>query len=113
MQVFYTSPWIPAEWIKAHGLEPRGIWLDQELAVEPPPLCAGACAFAQWVAQLSQTRGEAAFIFTTHCDQMRRAFDSAVASAEAPLFLFNLPATWQEPVARRLFAAELQRLGDF
>ena len=31
MQVFYTSPWVPPEWIKAHGLEPRGVWFATEL----------------------------------------------------------------------------------
>lgn len=111
MQVFYTSPWIPAEWIKAHGFEPCGIWLDDD--IEPPPLCAGTCAFAQWVAQLSKTQDQAAFIFSTHCDQMRRAFDGVVGTTRAPLFLFNLPATCEGSVARKIFGAELQRLGHF
>ena len=32
MEVFCTSPWVPPEWIKAHGLEPRGIWLAKDFA---------------------------------------------------------------------------------
>jgi len=43
MQVFYASPWLPPEFIKAHGLEPRGVWFASEpnqlpLARECAPL---------------------------------------------------------------------------
>ena len=26
MELFHASPWVPAEWIKAHGIQPRGLW---------------------------------------------------------------------------------------
>jgi hypothetical protein len=112
MQVFYTSPWVPPEWIKAHGLEPRGIWGAGE--PKPLPLTAGSCSFAEAAVRLAETNPDAAFVFSTHCDQLRRGFDAAVAGpAPARLFLFNLPATWQTPVAERIFASELDRLGRF
>jgi hypothetical protein len=113
MVVFYTSPWVPAEWIRAHGLEPRGIWFAQDFALGSAPLAAGVCAFAQRVLRLAERESESAVIFTTHCDQLRRGFDSAIAQAPARLFLFNLPATWQTGVAERLFCGELERLGRF
>ena len=47
MRVFLTSPWIPAEWVRAHGLEPRGIWFAEKFRPDPPPLAAGVCARVQ------------------------------------------------------------------
>lgn len=111
MQVFYTSPWVPAEFIQAHGLEPRGVWF----ASEPSrfPLAAGVCAFAQTVVRLAETHPDCAFIFSTHCGQLRRGFDVVAHAAPARVFLFNLPATWQTAVAERIFGSELERLGRF
>ena len=54
MEVFCTSPWVPPEWIKAHGLEPRGIWLARDFACEPLPLAAGVCAFANAAVRLAE-----------------------------------------------------------
>ncbi|MGD0259194.1 MAG: 2-hydroxyacyl-CoA dehydratase family protein [Verrucomicrobiota bacterium] len=155
MEVFCTSPWVPPEWIKAHGLEPRGVWLAPDFAAEPLPLAAGVCAFANAAVRLAHRQTQSAVIFTTHCDQLRRGFD-AVAQPALPmnpvgtrstashslraksetrwnaslpgsevqgasngrgvlsrLFLFNLPVTWQTPVAQRIFCDELRRLGQF
>jgi len=167
MQVFHTSPWVPPEWIKAHGLEPRGVWLAQDFACEPLPLAAGVCAFANAAVRLAEQQNQSAMIFTTHCDQLRRGFDAVATpptNLDAPescrrfplspsdsprcravaaggeragvrgpsspavsgpqcapkgrgflsrLFLFNLPVTWQTPVAERIFCDELRRLGQF
>jgi benzoyl-CoA reductase/2-hydroxyglutaryl-CoA dehydratase subunit BcrC/BadD/HgdB len=113
MQVFFTSPWVPAEWIKAHGFEPRGVWFAPEFALDSLPLSAGLCAFANAAVRLAEKGRESAVIFTTHCDQLRRGFDAVAGPATARVFLFNLPATWQTPVARQLFASELERLGGF
>jgi len=112
-EVFFTSPWVPAEWIKAHGLESRGVWFAPQFALDSLPLSAGLCAFAHAAVRLAETQRESAVIFSTHCDQLRRGFDAVAGPACAPVFLFNLPATWQTPVARQIFAAELERLGDF
>ena len=111
MQVFITSPWVPPEFIGAHGLEPRGVWF----AAEPSqlPLGAGICAFAQAMIRLAETRPESAFIFSTHCDQLRRGFDALTLALPGRVFLFNLPATWQGPVGERIFGSELERLGSF
>lgn len=110
MLVFLTSPWIPAEWIRAHGLEARGIW--QNLRQEAPPLSAGVCAFAEQVVHFAETQPDSAVIFTTACDQMRRGFDAATFHGQPRAFLFNLPAT-QTPAAKQIYRAELERLGQF
>ena len=60
MEVFYTSPWVPPEWIKAHGLEPRGIWLARDFACEPLPLAAGVCAFANAAVRLAERQSGSA-----------------------------------------------------
>lgn len=111
MQVFYASPWVPVEWIRAYGLEPRGAWFAPPLRSTAVP--EGVCAFARSLAGLAKAQPQAAWIFTTACDQMRRAADAVVASGASHIFLFNLPATWQTPAARRLYHAELARLGKF
>ena len=113
MEVFYTSPWVPPEWIKAHGLEPRGIWLARDWAGEPLPLAAGVCAFANAATRLAARENNAAVVFTTHCDQLRRGFDALPQGASSRAFLFNLPVTGQTLVAQRIFRDELQRLGRF
>jgi hypothetical protein len=113
MEVFSTSPWVPPEWIRAHGLEPRGIWLARDFACEPLPLAAGVCAFANAVVNLAERQAESAVIFTTHCDQLRRGFDAVAGATQPRVFLFNLPVTWQTPVAERIYSDELKRLGRF
>ena len=111
MQVFYASPWVPPEWIKAHGLVPRGVWLGGNSS--PLPLAAGVCAFAESVVRFVDKYPGSALIFSTHCDKLRRGFDVAAGAASSRVFLFNLPATWQTAVAGRMFASELERLGRF
>jgi benzoyl-CoA reductase/2-hydroxyglutaryl-CoA dehydratase subunit BcrC/BadD/HgdB len=111
MQVFYSSPWVPPEWIKAHGLEPRGVWLAGDS--RPLALAAGVCAFAESVVRLAEAHPASAMIFSTHCDQMRRGYDVVAGAAPGRVFLFNLPATWQTAVAGKMFASELERLGRF
>lgn len=113
MQIFYSSPWVPAEWIKAHGLEPRGVWFAKDLWSGPRSLSAGVCAFADAVVRVAETRSNSPMIFTTTCDQMRRGFDALAVTGQAHAFLFNIPATWQTPAAREIYRSELERLGRF
>src|ERR1035438_7713499 len=113
MEVFCTSPWVPPEWIKAHGLEPRGVWLAKDFGDEPLSLAAGVCAFANAAVRLVERQSQSAVIFTTHCHQLRRGFDTVAEAAPSRLFLFNLPVTWQTAVAERIFCDELRRLGQF
>ena len=63
------------------------------------------------MAGLAEAPPQTAVVFTTACDQMRRAADAVAFKAGSRNFLFNLPATWQSLAARRLYHAELARLG--
>ena len=112
MRVLLTSPWIPAEWVRAHGLEARGIWFVDGFRQSTPPLTAGLCAFAESVVQFAATQPDDAVVFATACDQLRRGFDAARFHGASHAFLFNLPAT-QTPAARQMYRAELERLGRF
>jgi len=113
MKVFYSSPWVPVEWIEAHGLQPCGVWFAEDLGCGALSLSAGVCAFSEAMLRFAETHHDSAVIFTTACDQMRRTFDTFAGSQPAHAFLFNLPATWQSPVALRIFRTEIERLGRF
>jgi hypothetical protein len=113
MEVFLTSPWIPAEWVRAHGLPAHGIWSEEHFTRGARTLSAGVCAFGEAAVGLAEARPDSAVIFSTACDQMRRAFDTAGLNGSRHVFLFNLPATWQTGAAGELFRAELERLGRF
>lgn len=112
--IVYTCPYVPAEWIAAHGLQPRRLI---PLPVEDAPaipriegLCPYARAFANDVAADNEAGG---VIITTVCDQMRRVFDLLVRRIDTPVFLLNVPSTSQTVAAQRLYLDELKRLGRF
>ena len=71
----------------------------------------GACHFAETFFQMAGS--EAAAVFVTSCDQMRRAADQALLHDVSDVFLMNVPATWQTPAAKRLYRSEIKRLGTF
>jgi hypothetical protein len=112
MRVFLTSPWIPDAWIRAHGLEPQGVWSASGFRRDALPLCAGVCAFTETAVRFANTQTDGAVVFATSCDQLRRGFDTAVFHGKSRAFLFNLPAT-QTPAARQIYRSELERLGTF
>jgi hypothetical protein len=108
VNVFLASPWVPPEWVKAHGLEPRTI-LSLPV-VSGSTLSAGACAHAETVLLQAESQAHGAFVFTTHCDQLRRAYDALISGASTRAFLFNLPATFESRAVHTLFHQELERL---
>src|ERR1039458_7409554 len=91
MNVFLTSPWIPAEWIRAHGLQPRTLWSADNLQPGAWPLSAGVCALAESAVRFVEAQTDSAVIFASSCDQLRRGFDTAHLHGPPPAFLFNLP----------------------
>ena len=112
MRVFLTSPWIPAEWVRAHGHEPRGIWFEENFQHDAPTLSAGVCAFAEQAVRFAESQPDVAVIFTTTCDQLRRGFDVATFHGRSRAFLFNIPVT-RSPAAKQIYRDELERLGRF
>lgn len=112
-RIVYSCPFVPAEWIAAHGLQPCRITprsSDALPELPEPGVCPYARAFAG--AAISD-ESAAAVVVTTACDQMRRACDLIRASSQCQVFQMNIPHTWQQPGAYKLYVSELQRLGRF
>lgn len=112
--VAYVSPMVPPEWIAAHQLQP--IWL--RLARQPgQPLTAaqrGVCRCAALlVDQVLHDVETDAVVLTTICDQMRYAAALLREKSDLPVFLLNIPSTWQRESVRQLYRDELVRLGRF
>ena len=112
-EVAYSSPFIPPEWIAAHGLRP--VWAPLtgardfragQCAAACVPMPAGCCAAEMGLPV-------AAIVMATACDQMRRAAAEIESHGRRPCFLLNVPATWQTAAARDLYHHELERLGRF
>ena len=112
--VLYTSPYVPAEWIEAHGLEPCRV-VPSGGACAPAVLNGqGVCPFVRtFCSHVLSAQGACGIVMTTTCDQMRRAFDVVAQRAAVPALLMNVPRTWQTVAARRLYMGELERLSDF
>ncbi len=110
--VAYASPFVPPEWIAAHGLRPE--LLIPDTSYNGAFAGEGVCPYARMFMQSAASNNEvSACIFTTTCDQMRRGAERLTQSCECPVFLMNVPATWQSENARSLYRRELERLGSF
>lgn len=113
-RILYSSPYVPTEWIAAHGLEPHCLVPDGGRADTPVSSIAGVCPFMRaFVNEACAAPATAGIVLASACDQMRRAKDYVETFASVPVFLLNLPSTWKTPAARRLYRAELERLGTF
>jgi benzoyl-CoA reductase/2-hydroxyglutaryl-CoA dehydratase subunit BcrC/BadD/HgdB len=122
--IAYSSPFVPAEWIAAHGFRPHRLRLR---ATER--LTRGVCPYAG--ALIAEKGSElfsaascplrsdetrpfpySALVLTTTCDQMRYAAAMLEQRGER-VFLLNVPSTWQTPASRQLYLDEIRRLGRF
>jgi benzoyl-CoA reductase/2-hydroxyglutaryl-CoA dehydratase subunit BcrC/BadD/HgdB len=112
--IAYTCPYVPAEWITAHGLRPRRLIplpIERTLTI---PRIEGLCPYARaFVNDVAASKDVDGIVVTTMCDQMRRVFDLLVRRVPTPVFLLNVPSTWQTVAAQRLYMDELKRLGRF
>lgn len=112
--VVYSCPFVPAEWIAAHGMRPSGIMPRTRRGRHLFGAAEGVCPYAAGFAnEVSSNRGGDAVVFTTACDQMRRASELVDRARPGQVFLMNVPSTWQTAAAQRLYMSELERLGRF
>jgi len=110
--VAYGSPWVPPEWIAAHGLEAR--WMRPGSHRPEVAEHQGLCPFAAaTIGTVLAGGADDAVVLTTTCDQMRYAAALIERERTGPVFLMNVPSTWQSDGARRLYRDELERLGRF
>lgn len=112
--IIYTCPYVPAEWIAAHGLRPSRVMPDSAGSGFLLAGREGVCPYVRgFIAEVTNNDRAGAVVVTTVCDQMRRAFDIVTRKCELPVFLMNVPNTWQSPAAQELYIDELKRLGRF
>jgi len=111
--IVYSCPYVPAEWIAAHGLLPRRLVPLPAEGASIAPRAEGLCPYARAFINEAAAAGAEGIIVTTLCDQMRRAYDLLVRGTITPAFLLNVPKTWQTVAAQRLYLDELKRLGRF
>jgi len=112
--IIYTCPYVPAEWITSHGMTPSRIIPDKADMTGPLSRAEGVCPFVQAFANKVMTDEHTdCVVITTVCDQMRRVYDFLVRRCDVPLFLMNVPNTWQNVNVQKLYIDELKRLGRF
>ncbi|MBN1909075.1 MAG: 2-hydroxyacyl-CoA dehydratase [Pirellulales bacterium] len=112
--VAYLSPFVPPEWIAAHGLRPRWLRLSRAEQATDAGAHRGVCPCAGALMERVHRAGDlAGVVLTTVCDQMRYAAAWLDAQSGPPVFLLNVPSTWESPETARLYADELRRLGRF
>ena len=113
-EVIYTCPYVPAEWIAAHGLHAHRLLLDRADPAFATARTEGVCPYVRSFICAAMKHPEAGgIVVTTVCDQMRRAFDILVRECDVPAFLMNVPSTWQSLTAQQLYLNDLKRLGLF
>lgn len=103
--IAYSSPFLPPEWIAAHG------WTPSRRRPAAAPAEEGQCRYAAGFAALDGPDVRAT-VFAATCDPMRRAAEIGT-DERIPRFLFHVSATWQTPEAHGLYRNELKRLGRF
>ena len=74
----------------------------------------GECPFMRdFLSEVSTEENIAAVLFTTVCDQMRRAPECLSGVKTPPLYLMHVPSTWKTIAAQKLYRQEVKRLGNF
>lgn len=112
--IIYTCPYVPAEWIAAHGLRACRLLLDRTKPDSALAQMEGVCPFVRsFIGEVTNNIQADGVVVTTVCDQMRRAFDIVVPNCELPAFLMNVPSTWQSLESQKLYIDELKRLSRF
>lgn len=112
--ILYTSPYVPAEWVAAYGLEPMRLVPGREGGMAGPVQPnEGVCPFMRLFVNEALQHEAAGIVLATTCDQMRHAWDVFGREVDRPCFLLNVPSTWKSSAAQGLYRDELVRLGRF
>ncbi len=112
-RAYYIGPFIPPEWIAAHGLQPCRLQLSAThtgMGIRP-----GLCPYADALTNHAARPDNALLIVSMTCDQIRRAVESLAqnsAAAGSSVYEFCVPATLHA-TAREHYRYELERLSRF
>jgi benzoyl-CoA reductase/2-hydroxyglutaryl-CoA dehydratase subunit BcrC/BadD/HgdB len=110
--ILYECPFIPPEWIAAHGFAPCRVYpsiIHQKMDRSP----TGVCPYTRRLLNHFKNHRSAAVILTTTCDQIRHLSEQLESSISCPVFLLHVPKTWQTVNAFDYYRQELLRLGNF
>jgi benzoyl-CoA reductase/2-hydroxyglutaryl-CoA dehydratase subunit BcrC/BadD/HgdB len=112
--IAYCSPFVPPEWIAAHGMRPRWLQLHKSAATDGISAHRGVCPVAGALFDaINISTPAAAAVLTTTCDQIRYVAALLEYDGKSPVFLMHVPRTWQTSSSRELYRDELLRLGRF
>ena len=113
-RIIYSCPYVPAEWIAAHGLQPSRVIPDPAKSASPIGPIEGLCPYVRaFLNEAINDKRACGVVVTTVCDQMRRGFDVLTRQCNIASFLMNVPRTWQNFAAQNLYLDELGRLSRF
>jgi benzoyl-CoA reductase/2-hydroxyglutaryl-CoA dehydratase subunit BcrC/BadD/HgdB len=105
--VIYNSSYIPREWIRIHECIPKKVTVISENQLSSE----GKCSYASSFMKTMKEQEADAIIITSTCAQMRHSAEQM--NDFPPVFLFNMPVTWQAPAAKKQYINELHRLSIF
>ena len=112
--VYYTCSFVPPELIRACGFHPHRLTPTSKNI--PQFQLEGMCSFTKaWVEELHDIADQnetAIAVFTTSCDQMRRAFDLVCHRKNLNTFLLDVPKTTNGK-SLDYYQFELKRLMQF
>ncbi|MCE5185149.1 MAG: 2-hydroxyacyl-CoA dehydratase family protein [Planctomycetaceae bacterium] len=109
--VYYTCPFVPKELIAACGLLPMRSVPALQADIRIEGMCSYAAAWLEELEQRVDSGEDFIAVFSTACDQMRRAFD-LYHQSEQSSFLLNVPSMTTEN-SFRYYVQELRRLEQF
>jgi len=115
IRIIYSSPYVPPEWIAAHGLFPSRI-IPGRNTRKSINITEGICSYlAAFLDEIEKSTNDSdAVVFTTECDQMRRAPECLRGNfKDSQIFLMNIPSTWENQESHEYYLSELKRLGRF
>ena len=113
-KIAYSCPFVPAELIAALGFLPNRITPSCDFPKQHFTASEGVCPYvADFLNTLLNVPNLSAAIFTTLCDQMRRAADIFILNSSVPTFVLNVPKTRQGSIGEKIYRSELYRLCDF
>jgi benzoyl-CoA reductase/2-hydroxyglutaryl-CoA dehydratase subunit BcrC/BadD/HgdB len=113
-KIIYTCPYIPAEWIAAHGFCPSRVMLCSAGPKSDMEHREGLCPYVRsFINEVITNKEASAVLVSTLCDQMRRGFDIIKNRTTTPVFLMNVPHMANDISVQKLYLDELKRLGRF
>ena len=109
--VAYCHPFVPPEWIAAHGLRPCGCLAGRATGRRARCRSRRLPGGRRAARRAGGPLPAEAVVLTTTCDQIRYAAAVLEHSGKLPVFLMHVPRTWQTAAMRAYYRSELEPAG--